>query len=42
MEPYYADRTVTLYHGDMREVLPALGVETNEQHIEAAAKRLSR
>ena len=29
MEPYYTDGTVTLYHGDMREVLPALGVETN-------------
>jgi site-specific DNA-methyltransferase (adenine-specific) len=23
--PYYADDSVTLYHGDMREVLPALG-----------------
>lgn len=23
-EPYYADDSVTLYHGDMREVLPAL------------------
>jgi site-specific DNA-methyltransferase (adenine-specific) len=25
-QPYYADDTVTLYHGDMREVLPALGI----------------
>lgn len=24
MKPYYADDTATLYHGDMREVLPAL------------------
>lgn len=24
MKPYYADDTVTLYHGDMREILPAL------------------
>lgn len=26
-EPYYSDGSVTLYHGDMREVLPALNVE---------------
>ena len=25
--PYYADSSVTLYHGDMREVLPTLGIE---------------
>lgn len=25
--PYYSDATVTLYHGDCREVLPALGLE---------------
>lgn len=29
MEPYYTDGTVTLYHGDMREVLPALGVKAD-------------
>lgn len=28
-EPYYADNTVTLYHGDMREVLPALGLQVD-------------
>jgi site-specific DNA-methyltransferase (adenine-specific) len=27
VKPYYADDSVTLYHGDMREVLPALQVE---------------
>ncbi|MEU2699568.1 DNA-methyltransferase [Micromonospora aurantiaca (nom. illeg.)] len=26
MTPYYADNMVTLYHGDMREVLPALDI----------------
>lgn len=26
---YYADDTVTLYHGDMRELLPALAVQTD-------------
>lgn len=26
MRPYYADESLTLYHGDFREVLPALGV----------------
>lgn len=25
-EPYYSDELVTLFHGDMRDVLPALGV----------------
>lgn len=29
MEPYYTDGTVTLYHGDMRKVLPALGVRAD-------------
>lgn len=29
MEPYYTDGTVTLYHGDMREVLPALGLRAD-------------
>ncbi|MEW1638611.1 site-specific DNA-methyltransferase [Streptomyces sp. NPDC093801] len=27
--PYYDDGTVSLYHGDMRELLPALGVQAN-------------
>jgi site-specific DNA-methyltransferase (adenine-specific) len=26
MKPYYADEQVTLWHGDMREVIPALGL----------------
>lgn len=26
-EPYYTDDEVTLYHGDMREILPALGLQ---------------
>lgn len=26
IEPYYADDSATLYHGDMREVIPALGL----------------
>lgn len=29
MKPYYADDSVTLYHGDFREVLPALGVKAD-------------
>lgn len=29
MRPYYADEQVTLYHGDMREVLPALGLQAD-------------
>jgi site-specific DNA-methyltransferase (adenine-specific) len=28
-EPYYADDHVQLYHGDMREILPALGVQAD-------------
>lgn len=29
MQPYYADEHVQLYLGDMREVLPALGIEAD-------------
>lgn len=29
MEPYFTDGIVTLYHGDMREVLPDLGVKAD-------------
>lgn len=29
IEPYFADDRVTLYHGDMREILPALGVQAD-------------
>lgn len=29
MEPYFTDGTVTLYRGDMREVLPALGLRAD-------------
>ncbi|MFC9821422.1 DNA-methyltransferase [Streptomyces erythrochromogenes] len=28
-QPYYADEQVTLYHGDMRELLPALGLQAD-------------
>lgn len=28
-EPYYADEQVTLYHGDMRELLPALNLQAD-------------
>jgi site-specific DNA-methyltransferase (adenine-specific) len=28
-EPYYCDDQVTLYHGDMRELLPALGIQAD-------------
>ena len=29
MKPYWADETCALYVGDMREVLPALGLEAD-------------
>lgn len=29
MQPYYSDETTALYHGDMREVLPALGLQAD-------------
>jgi site-specific DNA-methyltransferase (adenine-specific) len=29
MTPYYADDTVTLFHGDMREVIPVLGLQAD-------------
>jgi site-specific DNA-methyltransferase (adenine-specific) len=29
VEPYFSDEHVTLYHGDMREILPALGVQAD-------------
>ncbi|MFJ7269372.1 DNA-methyltransferase [Streptomyces sp. NPDC099050] len=29
MKPYYADEQVQLFHGDMREVLPALGLQAD-------------
>jgi site-specific DNA-methyltransferase (adenine-specific) len=28
-EPYYSDDDVTIYHGDMREILPALGLQAD-------------
>lgn len=29
MDPYYSDDTVTLYHGDMRDLLPALALQAD-------------
>lgn len=29
MKPYYADDSVTLYHGDFREILPDLSIDTD-------------
>ena len=33
MKPYYVDESVTLFHGDMRQIVPQLPTDEHHFHV---------
>lgn len=38
IKPYYSDKWVTIYHGDCREILPALDVKVHYHMLDGVVK----